>query len=192
MILRLAAENHGQVTSAMVTQRGWSRGVLAYLARKGALECVQRGVYVLPGVWEDEFACCQARFGRGVFSHETALYLWGLTDRTPAAFQMTFPATYNTGAARAAGLRCSQTKPEWYGLGITECRTPAGHAVRLYNREHTLCDILRARPHTDIQQVGAAFRLYARSREKDIPLLSRYARQIGVAGKLQSYLEVLL
>lgn len=191
-ILRLAAENKGQITSAMVTERGWSRGLLLYLVRKGQLECVQRGIYVLPGAWEDEFFNCQIRFSRGVYSHETALYLWGMTDRTPSALRMTFPSTYNVGGAKNAGVICSQAKPDWYALGVTGCATPTGHQVRVYNREHTLCDFLRPKARADIQQVGAAFRQYVRLREKNIPLLSEYARRIGVAEQLKSYLEVLL
>lgn len=191
-ILRLAAEHQGQLTSSMITERGWSRGVLSYLVHKGKLECVQRGVYVLPGAWEDEFVCYQTRFTKGIFSHETALYLWGLTDRTPASFRVTFPSAYNTASARAAGLICSQTKPEWYTLGIAERTTPAGHSVRVYNREHTLCDLLRARAHADIQQLTAAFRLYVQMKDRNIPLLSDYARRIGVAAQLKPYLEMLL
>lgn len=176
----------------MVTERGWSRGLLLYLVRKGRLEYVQRGIYVLPGVWEDEFLNCQTRFARGVFSHETALYLWGMTDRTPSALRMTFPSTYNVGGAKNAGIICSQAKPDWYTLGVTECTSPAGHQVRVYNREHTLCDLLRPKAQADIQQVGAAFRQYVRLREKNIPLLSEYARLIGVAEQLNAYMEVLL
>lgn len=191
-MLRLAAENKGQITSAMVTARGWSRGHLLYLVRKGLLEQVQRGIYVLPGVWEDEFACYQSRFTKGIYSHETALYLWGMTDRTPTDFRMTFPATYNIGKAKEAGIRCSQTKASWYSTGISERTTPAGHPVKVYNREHTLCDLVRPRAHADIQQVGAAFRQYVRSTDKNIPLLSSYAKQTGVSEQIKSYLEVLL
>lgn len=191
-ILRLAAEHQGQLTSSMVTERGWSRGVLSYLVRKGSLECVQRGVYVLPGAWEDEFVCYQSRFTKGIFSHETALYLWDLTDRTPSSFHATFPSAYNTASARKAGLICTQTKPEWYALGITEGKTPAGHCVSVYNREHTLCDLLRPRAHADIQQLTEAFRRYVRAEDRNIPLLSDYARRIGVSTQLKPYLEVLL
>lgn len=191
-ILRLAAENKGQITSALVTERGWSRGLLLYLVRKGLLEYVQRGSYVLPGIWEDEFSNYQTRFARGVYSHETALYLWGMTDRTPSSLRMTFPSTYNVKGAKDAGIICSQAKSEWYALGITECSTPAGHPVRVYNREHTLCDLLRPHAKADIQQVGAAFRQYVRLQEKNIPLLSEYARFIGVTKQLSSYMEVLL
>ena len=37
----------------------------------------------------------QARFRKGIFSNETALFLLDLTDRTPNRFDMTFTETYN-------------------------------------------------------------------------------------------------
>ena len=37
----------------------------------------------------------QNRFKKGIYSHETALFLWDLTDRTPNRYCMTFPENYN-------------------------------------------------------------------------------------------------
>lgn len=65
------------------------------LLNSGKLERTARGVYILPEIWEDEFVNLQARFRKGIFSNETALFLLDLTDRTPNRFDMTFPETYN-------------------------------------------------------------------------------------------------
>lgn len=65
------------------------------LLNSGKLERTARGVYILPEIWEDEFVNLQARFRKGIFSNETALFLLDLTDRTPNRFDMTFTETYN-------------------------------------------------------------------------------------------------
>ena len=70
--------------------------------------------------------------------------------------------------------------------------TPGGNSVRAYGAERTLCDILKTRNHTDVQVVTDAFKIYAARREKNIPLLSEYARKLKVEEKMRSYLEVLL
>ena len=75
IILQLAEKNNGIVTTSMVTAAGISRGNLNYLVDMGKLEKTSRGVYILPEAWEDEFINLQSRFKRGVFSHETALFL---------------------------------------------------------------------------------------------------------------------
>ena len=61
MILQMAHENNGTVTTAMVTKAGISRGNLKYLTDTGKLERSGRGVYVLPEIWDDEFFAFQAR-----------------------------------------------------------------------------------------------------------------------------------
>jgi len=62
----------------------WQRAL--YLEDKGLIVKSVRGVYILPEVWDDEMFNLQSRFKRGIYSHETALFLWDLTDRTPNAF----------------------------------------------------------------------------------------------------------
>ena len=90
-IIKMAKENNGTVTAAMVVAAGFSRGNIKYLVDKGMIEKSVRGVYTLPGIWDDEIFNLQNRFKRGIYSHETALFLWDLTDRTPNKYCMTFP-----------------------------------------------------------------------------------------------------
>ncbi len=191
-IMKMAKENNSTVTTAMVTAAGISRGNLKYLVEKGLLEKSTRGVYILPEAWDDEIFNLQSRFKRGIFSHETALFLWDLTDRTPNVYAMTFPATYNVTKPKQAKINCIQCKAEWYELGVVETKTPGGNIVRTYNQERTLCDILRPNSSVDIQIISESFKRYATKKNKNIPLLSEYAKMLKVEKKLRSYLEVLL
>ena len=191
-ILEMAKENNGIVTAAMVSEAEISRGILKYLSDNGRLERSARGIYVLPEVWEDEFVNVQGCFKSGIYSRETALFLLGLTDRTPTRFHMTFPGTYNLSKPKAEGILCSSAKEPIYSLGIHEATTPGGNTVYSYNAERTLCDILKPRNQVDISIVTDAFKRYAVMKEKNIPLLSEYAKELKVEKRLRSYLEVLL
>ena len=191
-IMDLVRANNGILTTARAVENGISRGVLGYMVKQGTLLRASRGVYTLPDVWDDDFLNLQTRFKRGVFSHETALFLWNLTDRTPTAYHMTFPTNYNLSNPRLDGVCCAQVKPDLYIIGIETVKTPAGNAVNCYSAERTLCDILRPYHATDIQLVTEAFKCYTSSNQKNIPLLSEYARKFGVAKKIRPYLEVLL
>lgn len=191
-ILKLAEQNNGIVTSAMVTSESISRGTLKYLSDCGSLEKVSRGVYTLPEAWGDEFVSVQSRFKRGIFSLETALFLCDLTDRTPGKFHMMFPAAYNLSGPKQEGILCSGSKEPLYSLGVTELITPGGNTVKGYCAERSLCDILRPRNHTDMQIISDSFKRYISRREKNIPLLSEYANKLHVEDKLRNYLEVLL
>ena len=190
--LNLAKQNNGIVTTAMVVAAGFPRGSLKYLADCGSLDRTSRGVYTLPEAWEDEFVSLQRRYKRGVFSLETPLFLCHLTDKTPDRYHMTFPGNYNLGGPKRDGILCHSSKEPYYSLGITSLTTPGGNKVNAYRAERTLCDILKPRNHVDVQIAADAFKHYTVRREKNIPLLSEYAKTFGVAEKVRTYLEVLL
>ena len=173
-IIRMAKENNGTVTTAMVVEAGFSRGNIKYLADKGMIEKSARGVYILPEVWGDEIFNLQNRFKRGIYSHETALFLWDLTDRTPNRYQMTFPANYNLTNPKEENVQCVQCTEALYELGIANAMTPGGNEVRAYSMERTLCDILKPHSRVDIQIVTEAFKRYANRSDKNIPVLSEY------------------
>ena len=191
-IMELAKNNNGIITTAMVVKTGLSRGVLKYLSDSGSLVRVSRGVYTLPKVWEDEFVSIQSRYKRGVFALDTALFLCDLTDRTPVRFHMFFPSTYNLSNPKHDGIICSGTREPYYSLGLSEAITPGGNSVRTYCAERTLCDILKPKYHTDVQVITDAFKRYISRKEKNIPLLSAYAKTLKVEDRLRPYLEVLL
>ena len=67
-----------------------------------------------------------------------------------------------------------------------------GHTVIVYDPERTLCDVIRSRNKMDRQIVIEALKNYARSKEKDLHRLFRYAENFGVEKILHQYLEVLL
>ena len=158
----------------------------------GVIYRVERGIYTLPEVWEDEMFFMQYRFSKGIFSHETALYLHGMTDRTPIRYTMTFPFGYNTGNVKKQGIIAKLSTIETYELGIITVPSPAGNQIKVYDIERSLCDIVKARHKADIQVINQAMKTYARSKEKDIAKLMGYADQLRVKPKVLKYMEVLL
>ena len=105
---------------------------------------------------------------------------------------MTFPATYNLTGPKGEGIICSGSKEPYYSLGAADLKTPGGNTVRGYCAERSLCDVLNARNHTDIQIVSDAFKKYVLRKDRNIPLLSEYAITLHVEKKVRAYLEVLL
>ncbi|HZK61955.1 MAG: AbiEi antitoxin N-terminal domain-containing protein [Peptostreptococcaceae bacterium] len=191
-ILEILKKNNGVITTEEVTESGISRGSLKHLVDTGIIERAARGVYQLADVWDDEMYHLQVRYKKGIFSGETALYLHDLTDRTPMRFQMTFPNSYNLTSVKSKNIKCNRVIKGLYEMGVVEIKTPTGNLVRAYNMERTLCDILRTQSDTDIQIVSDAFKRYIKRNDKNIPLLSEYAKKLRVEAKLRSYMEVLL
>lgn len=182
---------NGTITTAQVTEAGLHRGVLQELVRDGEIYRYGRGLYVRSDAWEDDFYLLQCKYGRGIYSHDTALYLLGYSDRTPAKYTMTFPKGYNAQSLKQENVIIKRVVPENYEFGIVEIESPSGNPILIYDLERTLCDILRG-SGSDVQIVGDAMKRYAMSRDKNIHRLMRYAEQLRVKPKVQRYMEVLL
>ena len=141
--------------------------------------------------WEDDFSLLQRRYRRGIYSHDTALYLLGYSDRAPARCIMTFPKGYNAPSLKQELINVRRAVPKLYSLGVTELKSLCGSPIRAYDLERTLCDILRGEG-SDIQIVVPAMQRYAASREKDLNKLMQYAEKLRVAPKVLSYMQALL
>ena len=181
----------GIITAEQVTTAGLHRSILQELVGNGELYRFGRGLYVRTSVWEDDFYLLQRKYGRGIYSHDTALYLLGYSDRTPAQYTMTFPKGYNSPSLKQENINVKRVVPENYSFGVSELQSPCGNPIHVYDLERTLCDILRG-SGSDIQIVSAAMKKYAASKEKDIHKLMQYADKLRVKPKVLRYMEVLL
>ena len=183
---------NGIVTATQITAAGIPRRCLSAMVEAGSIYRVERGIYALPEAWEDEMLFMQYRFAKGIFSHETALYLHSMTDRTPIRYTMTFPFGYNTSSVKKRGIVTKLSTEAIYELGIVEVSSPAGNPIKVYDIERTLCDIVKTRHRADIQVINQAMKIYASSKEKDIAKLMNYAHQLRVKSKVLQYMEILL
>ena len=181
----------GTITAQQVTTVGIHRSVLQELVEDGEIYRFGRGLYVSTNVWEDDFNLFQRKYEKGIYSHDTALYLHGYSDGTPAQYTMTFPKGYNSPSLNRESIIIKRVIPKNYSVGIIKIPSPCGNPIRVYDLERTLCDILRG-SRSDIQIVGSAMKKYAASKEKDIHKLMRYADLLHVKSKVLHYMEVLL
>jgi len=188
----MTKENNGFITASQITDAGIQRRVLTELVKAGKLYRVERGIYALPDTWEDEMLFLQYRFTKGIFSNETALYLHGLSDRTPIAYTMTFPHGYKTQTIKKAGVITKSAVADIYELGIAEMLSPSRNPIMVYDKERTLCDIVKGNNACDISIVNQAMKAYASFREKNMNKLISYAEQLRVKPKILRYMEVLL
>lgn len=187
----LESSPDGIITTQQVTAAGLHRSILRELVESGEIYRFGRGLYMRSNVWEDDYYMLQLNYGRGIYSHDTALYLLGYSDRPPSQYIMTFPKGCNSSSLKQENINIKRVVPENYSFGVIELKSPYGNPIRAYNLERTLCDILRG-SGSDVQIVGAAMKKYATSKEKDIHKLIQYAEQLRVKPKVLRYMEVLL
>ncbi len=191
-ITDMLGRQSGIVTTAQVSAAGIPRHYLSKMVTKNLLRKVARGIYAVPEAWEDEMFLLQYKYSKGIFSHETALYIHGFTDRAPTRFVMTFPYGYHAESIASTNIRMKKVVKSIYELGIVERTTTFGNKMRLYDLERTLCDIVKGNNSCDIQIVNQAMKRYALSKEKNISRLLQYAERLRVKPKILAYMEILL
>jgi Predicted transcriptional regulator len=188
----LSKKNNGILKTADVIKYGISKPYFLSYIKKHNLEKVAHGIYATPDAWLDEMHLLQTRISNAIFSHESALYLLDLAEREPLQFTITVKSGYNSAKLKSDGVKVYYIKPELFELGLIELQSPTGNTLRSYNAERTICDLIRSRSNVEIQDLQAAIKSYTRQREKNIPLLIRYAQTFRVEKILRQYLEVLI
>ena len=171
---------------------GISRAVLSQMAKRGELQRVAQGVYARVDAVPDELALIGMRSDNIVFSHETALNLQGLSNRIPAMPSITIPYGGSVPHSIASAVNAYRIRPELHTLGRGTVKTFMGNEVACYDRERTICDIIRSYSRMDVETYANAIRNYAGGREKNIPRLVSYAQAMGIERKVLKVMEVLV
>ena len=152
------------------------------------LNRIAHGIYASPNKNINEFWLMGKKYKNGVYSHNTALYFYGMTDRTPFKLDMTFPSNNRV---KNDLLNVHYIKKEIYDLGLTELELEKNFTVKVYNLERTICDIIRDRNKIDLQIFNTAINEYIKRNDKNLVLLSEYAKKFKIDKILAQYMEVL-
>lgn len=188
----LLKSSGGIINAKLADANNIHREYLREFVRQGKIERIAHGIYITPDVWEDKMLIHQLRKDKMIYSHETALFLYNLTDRDPVAYCVTVPTGYNTSKLNQNGLVVYTIKKELFELGICTKQTIFGNNIRTYNMERTICDILRDRNNQDAAVVSDALKKYVGRLDKDLNTLMKFAEIFRVDKILRNYLEVLL
>lgn len=189
-IMKIISKNSGVLLTRDVTERNISRKIIERLVHEKVLIPLQRGVYVTKQGYVDEFFLLQEKFKTGVYSHETALYLHGFSDRVPQQVTMMFRHGRSTKDIKQNGVIPVTTSRD-VSIGMISIERN-GQYIRVYDIEKTLVDLLNPRYDTDYEQFIPAIKQYAKSDNQNINKLMKYAKEFGVEKKIRSYMEVLL
>jgi predicted transcriptional regulator of viral defense system len=183
---------NGILLTSDLTKYGIPRTYLSILVKKGEIQQISRGVYSASNYMVDEMYSIQTRYKGAIFSHETALYLLELTDRTPLFYSATVPSGYNATSLKASGIKVYFVNRGLYPLGLITIKSPHGNDIKTFNLERTICDVLRNRNRIDVQFINESLKRYADKRERNIDMLYSYGKQFRIQKIIREYFEVLL
>ena len=185
-------DDSGILLTKNAIEAGISKHALYNFIRDNGFEKAAHGVYASPETWEDENYILSLRCPQGVLSHDEALYYHGLTDREPLQKTITIYTGYGTSRMVADGIKVFTVKKELLDIGKEIVKTSYGHDIPLYNRERTICDLIRSRNRFEIQDFQTALKTYIMGKNKNLNRLMEYAKLFHVDKKIREYMEVLL
>lgn len=191
-IRKLLEDQHGTLLTSDLAKFNIPRIYLSILEHNGEIERVSRGIYRLVASIDDEMFNFQVRYKSSIFSHETALYLHDLTDRTPLSYSISIPVGYHSISLNQGGHKIFYVNPELFALGVILMKSPHGNEIRTTNLERTICDVLRSRNQVDVQFVNEALKKYIVNKDKNIDQLYNYASRFRIQKIVRTYIEILL
>lgn len=191
-IRKLLEDQHGTLLTSDLAKFNIPRIYLSILEHNGEIEWVSRGIYRLVASIDDEMFNFQVRYKSSIFSHETALYLHDLTDRTPLSYSISIPVGYHSISLNEGGHKMFYVNRELFALGVILMKSPHGNEIRTTNLERTICDVLRSRNQVDVQFVNEALKKYIVNKDKNIDQLYNYASRFRIQKIVRTYIEILL
>ncbi|MCD8294330.1 MAG: type IV toxin-antitoxin system AbiEi family antitoxin domain-containing protein [Clostridia bacterium] len=157
------------------------------LIKEGLVVQIRRGYYQYIGDENfTEAAVIVKLFPDGVLCMDSALDYYGYTDRTPSAWHI---AVDSKSSRERFRIEYPIVKPHFtdssrFGIGVSEGEIN-GVAIRIYDRERTVCDCLRNRNKMDAEVFNEMVRSYVNDPGKDAANLAKYAMALHVEKKVR-------
>lgn len=180
--------NNGILLTSDVVKMNFHKQYIKILCDENYIEQVSRGIYTKKGKNVNDFFLLQYRYKKGIFSHNTALYFYHLTDRTPLKYDLTFESKTRL---HDNTIEAHYVKDELFNIGLSNISFSDGTSIRVYDTERTIIDIIRNRSKIDTQILNTSIKEYMKKKDKNMVNLAKYAKIFNVENILKRYMEVL-
>lgn len=151
------------------------------LLEKGEIEQIHRGYYQFCGDASfSDIPTINALFPDAVICMESALDYYGYADRTPMCWHLAFDSKKSR--TRVYGLDYPMIQAHFMSnnqleMGVTTTSID-GQTVRIFDRDRTICDVLKRKNKMDREEYNTAIKRYVGDSKKKIPNLYEYAERL--------------
>lgn len=182
------------MTTAQLTKEKLYYRDIQRMLDEGLIEKVKRGYYHwIEDYGTSEVALINSLFPDAVLCMETALFYYKYSDRNPAEWNITIDK--NTSRQRTKidypFVKAYRVEPALISLGETNGIIEFTK-VRIYDRDRTICDVLRNMSKMDKEIFNKAIQSYVKDPQKNIPNLMEYAKALRVQKKVNDLIGVWL
>lgn len=159
----------------------------------GVISKVKHGYYELSDYFTREEVVIARLFPLAVIYLESALLHYGYTDRIPSAWQIAVNKDVEKSQFK---IKYPKIEPfyieaKFMDIGLDSYRVE-GIAVKIYDRDRTICDVLRYENKLEKEVFNKAVQYYLKDNKKNIRKLFEYANIFKIKGKVQTYIGLWL
>lgn len=164
------------------------------LINDGLVEKIKRGYYHWIDAFDSsEIVIINKLFPDAILCMETALFYYSYSDRNPAEWNITI--SKNTFRQRVKieypFVKAYRIEPDLLPVGETKGEIDFVK-VRIYDRDRTICDVLRNMNKMDKEIFNKAIQNYVKDSQKNIPNLMQYAKKLRVQQRVKDLIGVWL
>ncbi len=182
-------DNHnGIVKLADFTEAGFHNTVMYNLINEGYVNKIKTGYYE----WLYDKPVAEAiiiskLFPEGIVCMNSALYIYGYTDRTPMAWHM---AVSKDKSKKKYQIEYPPVKiyfliNDYLSIGQTTI-TYDNTSLKIFDRNRTICDVIRYEKKMDKEIFNKAIMAYVNDSAKSIAKLLEYSKKMNINNKVKS------
>ncbi len=155
----------------------------------GSVVRLKNGVYASVDALADTMIDIDRVVPRGVLCLYSAWAHYGLTTQIPGAFYVAVEKHRKVVVPEFPPITLCFWEQKYYEMGVVEAEV-AGHKVRIYDVEKSVCDAVKFRNKIGLDVAAEVLKAYLARKDRNIAQLTAYARQMRVASTLKGYLEI--
>lgn len=193
-VRELFIRHHYMMTTAELLEAKLYYADIKELLDEGFIERIRRGYYHwLEDGEVEEIAIIKRLFPDAVLCMETALFYYEYSDRNPAAWNFAIDRNVSKLRSNIAYpfIKAYRLKSDLVTLGETTAEIDF-IKVRIYDRDRTICDVLKNMSKMDKEIFNKAIQGYVNDPKKNIPNLITYAKKLRVQKKVKELIGVWL
>ena len=187
-------QNNYIMTTAELLEAKLYYADIKQLLDEGFIERLRRGYYHwIEDDGESEIVIINRLFPDAVLCMETALFYYQYSDRNPS--EWSFAIDKNVSKLRTnidyPFIKAYRMERQLLTLGETNGEIDH-HTVRIYDRDRTICDVLRNMNKMDKEIFNKAIQGYVADTKKSISNLMKYAQVLRIQKKVSEWIGVWL
>jgi len=129
---------------------------------------------------------------KGVFSLLSAAFYYQLTTFIPSAHQISIPRKSTPPRFNYPPVDYFYWDSNPYELGKELIYTNEQNFFYIYNIEKTVCDLIKYRNQIGMEVCKEVLKAYLNKKNRNLDLLTEYAKKLRISKTLNSYLTILL